>query len=139
LNDLRRDPRIQGYVKILNHISDADLIRFYQNAYFTVYPSLYEGWGLPVAESLAMGKFCLASDATSLPEVGGDFLEYIDPWDVPKWANRLKWYFDHPEEVAKKSSIIIEKYKPTPWFDVAAQILTRADRLKNSHSSTLVP
>jgi len=129
LSDIRLDPRTQKYIKILNCVEDSDLVRLYQNAYFTVYPSLYEGWGLPVAESLAIGKFCLASNATSIPEVGGDFLEYIDPWDVPRWAERLQWYFDHPELVNDLSSRISREYEPYSWGETASHIISKAQHL----------
>ena len=67
LADLRFDPRTQGLIKLLHNVTDADLAHLYQQAMFTAFPSLYEGWGLPVAESLAAGKFCLASRAASMP------------------------------------------------------------------------
>lgn len=129
LSDLRLDPRSQPYIRILNHVSDSDLARLYGDAYFTVYPSLYEGWGLPIAESLAHGKFCLASDAGSIPEVGGDLVEYIDPWDVPRWAERLGWYFAHPEEVERRAGAIRLGYRPTAWMDTGAAVLRAADDL----------
>ena len=106
LSDLRLDFRIKPYVKILNHVSDGDLALLYQYAEFTVFPSLYEGWGLPIAESLAFGKFCLASNAASIPEVGGALVEYLDPWDLPAWAERLKWYFDSPRRGCRKESTL---------------------------------
>jgi len=121
--DLRLDPRIQPYIRILNHVTDTDLVHLYRNAYFTVYPSLYEGWGLPVAESLAYGKFCLAANSASLPEVGGDLIEYLDPWDVPLWAERLRWYIEHPAELAEAERRIRDDYHPASWADCAASIL----------------
>jgi len=132
LNDLLLDFRIKKYIKILSNITDNDLIKLYQKAYFTIYPSLYEGWGLPIAESLTVGKFCLASNTSSIPEVGGDLIEYLDPWDVSKWAERLKWYFDHPGEVDEKSSRICSEYKPTFWKDTAAHIIETSRQL-NAH------
>ncbi|MCI0481492.1 MAG: glycosyltransferase family 4 protein, partial [Candidatus Dadabacteria bacterium] len=65
---------IREVILVLSHVTDAELSYLYRHALFTVYPSLYEGWGLPVAESLAYGKFCIASSASSLPEVGGRFV-----------------------------------------------------------------
>lgn len=121
--DLRLDPRILPYIRILNHVTDADLVHLYRNAYFTVYPSLYEGWGLPVAESLAYGKFCLASNSASIPEVGGNLIEYLDPWDVPKWAERLLWYIEHPTELADAEQRIRTQFKPASWAECAASIL----------------
>lgn len=123
LADLRLDPRIQPYVHILNHVTDADLVHLYRNAHFTVYPSLYEGWGLPVAESLAYGKFCLAANSASIPEVGGDLIEYLDPWDVSVWADRLRWYLQDPHALAAAELRIRSDYQPASWSACAASIL----------------
>ncbi len=129
LSDIRLDPRVQGRIRVLNHVSDQDLNRLYQHAYFTVFPSLYEGWGLPVAESLAHGKFCLCSNTSSLPEVGGDWVEYLDPWDVPAWVDRLRHYIAHPEEVAKRNAQIVAGYRPCLWRETSADIYTHALRI----------
>ena len=123
LADLHYDPRITGRIKVLNHIADPELRLLYNHAYFTVFPSLYEGWGLPVAESLAAGKFCLASDSASIPEIGGELVEYIDPWDIHKWASRLLWYFNNPDEVLKREILIKSSYRPTTWTDTSLEIL----------------
>jgi glycosyltransferase involved in cell wall biosynthesis len=58
---LEAEPDVARYVTLLHHVSDNDLAVLYQKSLFTLYPSLYEGWGLPVAESLAYGKVCIAS------------------------------------------------------------------------------
>lgn len=131
LADLNFDPRIHGLVKVLTNVSDTDLMWLYEHALFTVFPSLYEGWGLAVAESLANGKFCLASNAGSLPEVGGDLIEYIDPWDVPQWAERLKWYLDHPEELRKREGRIEAEYAAPTWENTARTVFARATALRD--------
>jgi glycosyltransferase involved in cell wall biosynthesis len=124
--DLRYDPRITNLIRVLNHVTDTDLTLLYRQSLFTVFPSLYEGWGLPVAESLTAGKFCLASKAASIPEVGGDLIEYIDPWDVPLWSQRLRWYFDHPEELAERENQIQQRYAPVTWSGCASSIMAHA-------------
>lgn len=129
LSDLRLDPRIQPYIRVLNRVSDSDLSFLYEHCEFTVFPSLYEGWGLPVAESLAYGKFCLASSATSIPEAGGDLIEYLDPWDVPAWTERLQKYCSHPEVVAEKEAKIRLEYRPTGWDETGAFVLAAAKQL----------
>jgi glycosyltransferase involved in cell wall biosynthesis len=129
LADFQFDPRIQSYIRMLNHISDNDLAYLYRHAEFTVYPSLSEGWGLPVAESLAHGKFCLASNKASIPEVGGDLIDYIDPWDIRAWTEKLKRYFDHPELVAEKEAKIRLKYHATTWNETSTFILEEAKKL----------
>lgn len=126
LADLRFDPRTKDLIRMLNHVADADLARLYGRTLFTVFPSLYEGWGLPVAESLAAGKFCLASSAASIPEVGGGLIEYVDPWDIPAWAERLRWYFNHSDALAEKERQIRQAYQPTSWPMCAQGVMAHA-------------
>ncbi len=124
--DLRFDPRTKDLIKLLHHVNDTDLARLYQHALMTVFPSLYEGWGLPVAESLATGKCCLASGVASIPEVGGDLVEYVDPWNVPAWSERLLWYFNNPSLVADKEARIKESYQPMSWPKCAEDVFSHA-------------
>lgn len=70
---------IAGKIVHIEQASDAELTDLYRHCSFTVFPSLFEGWGLPVGESLWMGKPCVCSGTTSLPEVGGDHVVYADP------------------------------------------------------------
>ena len=123
--DLGLDPRINGQIKVLTEVSDAELSWLYRNSLFTVFPSLYEGWGLPVAESLTAGKFCLASNAASIPEVGGDLIEYLDPWDVPLWAERLRYYIENPEFVEQAETLIRKKYTIYTWAEASRDVFSR--------------
>ncbi|MCP8467866.1 glycosyltransferase family 4 protein [Pseudomonas sp. ZM23] len=136
LNDLRLDERIKGHIEMRTNVTDEELNGLYGNALFTVYPSLYEGWGLPVAESLAHGKFCLSSDAASLPEVGGEFVEYLDPLSVPAWAERILFYARHPEELARKEQVIATRYVAPSWSDTARSIFDKAHELANQSAPT---
>jgi glycosyltransferase involved in cell wall biosynthesis len=63
-------------------VADDDLPALYAGARLFVYPSLYEGFGLPIAEAMACGVPVVSSNASSLPEVGGDAVLYFDPRDV---------------------------------------------------------
>jgi len=130
MSDIQLDPRIKSYIFILNEVSDSDLTRLYKNSLFTVYPSLYEGWGLPVQESLAVGKFCLASNAASIPEAGEQFVEYIDPWNVQEWANRLYWYIENEHEIANKEANIKASFLPQEWSHTASYIISTAKLLR---------
>jgi glycosyltransferase involved in cell wall biosynthesis len=71
-----------GKVTHLSGLSDAEIAALYRHCRFTVYPSLSEGWGLPVGESLWMGKPCVCADNTSLPEVGGNWVSYFEADDL---------------------------------------------------------
>lgn len=69
-------------VRVIDMPSDSELAWLYSNCLFTVYPSFVEGWGLPVGESAWFGKYCIASNASSIPEVCGSLVEYVDPADT---------------------------------------------------------
>jgi glycosyltransferase involved in cell wall biosynthesis len=75
--------------KLLGYASDAALTELYRRCAVFCYPSLGEGFGLPVLEAMAAGAPVLTSDVSSLPEVGGDAVEYADPHKVPSIAAAL--------------------------------------------------
>lgn len=71
--------RLKGRVFFTGHVPDHDLCAMYSGASALVYPSLYEGFGLPVVEAMACGCPVICADAASLPEVAGNAALYIDP------------------------------------------------------------
>lgn len=71
-----------GWVEIVEGPSDRELDWLYSHCLFTAMVSYYEGWGLPIGESLAYGKTAVVSQTASMPEVGGDMVVYCDPRDV---------------------------------------------------------
>jgi glycosyltransferase involved in cell wall biosynthesis len=76
---MKRTNWLEGLVHLVERPSDAELSYLYQNCLFSVYPSLYEGWGLPIGEALWHGRAVAASGTSSMPEVGGDLALYFDP------------------------------------------------------------
>jgi glycosyltransferase involved in cell wall biosynthesis len=73
----------------LSAIPDGDLVLFYNRAALFVFPSLYEGFGLPVLEAMACGTPVVCSDAASLPEVAGDAALRVSPLDEEGWAEAM--------------------------------------------------
>jgi glycosyltransferase involved in cell wall biosynthesis len=74
----------------LGYVSDATLAELYRRCAVFCYPSLGEGFGLPVLEAMAAGAAVLTSRISSLPEVGGDAVDYVDPHDVASIAGGLR-------------------------------------------------
>lgn len=116
---------LAGRVVHLQGIMDSDLQLLYQNCLFSLYSSLYEGWGLPVTESLALGKFCLASLNSSIPEAGKGFAEYLPPQDVSAWAHHIYLYATSSEARAQKEAAIRTAYQAPRWQDTARQLVGR--------------
>jgi glycosyltransferase involved in cell wall biosynthesis len=83
-------------VRMLGPVDDADLPLLYTLATATVYPSLYEGFGFPVLESLACGTPVLTSNTSSLPEVAGDLCVLVDPADVGSIAAGIERLLSDP-------------------------------------------
>jgi glycosyltransferase involved in cell wall biosynthesis len=81
---------MQDQVRFLDFVDDADLPALYNLASAFVYPSLYEGFGLPVAEALACGTPVVTSAVASLPEVAGDAAILVDPLDTAGIAEGIR-------------------------------------------------
>lgn len=69
-------------IEYLGYVSDADLLRLYSSAYAFVFPSRYEGFGIPPLEAMSMGCPVLAAKIDSVVEVCGDAALYFDPYDA---------------------------------------------------------
>jgi glycosyltransferase involved in cell wall biosynthesis len=111
---LTRDPEVRERVQILGGVDDRRLLWLYRNCRFTLFPSVCEGWGLPVAESLRHGKLCIASSTSSMPEVGGDLVEYASPFDPRGFLDLVCRYLD-PRRLAEREAAIRAGYRPQGW------------------------
>lgn len=132
LKDIELDPLTHDLIVQLNHVSDADLAHLYKSSLFCVFPSLYEGWGLPVAEALSFGKAVICSDQGSLPEVGADLVTYVKPWDPQAWADKIYLLFTMDSERIKIEERVKNSYRPRGWVDAATQVKNEIDKLTKS-------
>jgi hypothetical protein len=108
------DPYFRKKISILDNVTDNRLTELYKASLFTVCPSYYEGWGLPVRESLSYGKVTLSSDTSSLPEAGGDFADYFSPNNPEALLTLIKKYLD--DDTRTKRQIYIDKnYQHCDW------------------------
>jgi glycosyltransferase involved in cell wall biosynthesis len=109
-------------VIVLNNCDDEILQALYFRCLFSVYVSCYEGWGLPVGESLWCGKPVLSAKATSLPEVGHDLVDYVDPTDEPALVAAIeKLAFDDSYRIGRAQSISQAKLRD--WNDVSTNLI----------------
>lgn len=80
---------VEGQVVMTGYASDDELIWLYRNCYANLYPSLFEGFGLPVLEGMQFGAPTLTSNSSSIPEVAGDAAVMLDPEDTEGWAQSM--------------------------------------------------
>ncbi len=121
-NLLRATGNLGGLVEIIPSPSDTELDWLYRRCLFLAMPSLYEGWGLPVGEALSYGKTAVVSNVSSLPEVGGDLVEYCDPHSIDSIAEACLGLIRDP---ARRQALEerIKSAKLRSWSDVAADLL----------------
>lgn len=81
VKDRIKELRVEEYFEFLDHIDNKDLLSLYDNAIATVYPSMYEGFGIPLIESLYRNTPVITTTASSLPEAAGPGAIYIEPGD----------------------------------------------------------
>jgi glycosyltransferase involved in cell wall biosynthesis len=84
------DHRLDGRVRLVGRVTDGELAQLYSSCRAFVYPSLYEGFGLPVIEAMACGAAVIASQTSSVPEVAGGAAFLVDPTDVTSLADALQ-------------------------------------------------
>ena len=118
----RTDPLTREHVVIVPKCDDGQLRWLYESCLFTVYPSHYEGWGLPIAESLAFGKPCIASNTSSMTEIAADLTLMADPCDAPAWLDLVERLLD-PEFRSTLEGRIRRQFRRTSWDDTTDQIV----------------
>lgn len=116
-NEIENDPQLRANVMILSGVDDAKLAALYKQAKLVAYPSHYEGWGLPVAEALAHGRVCLASNASAIPEIFDLGLDSIAPDDVPQWTSRILFYLQSEAARSAREQELQAQYHPRSWDD----------------------
>jgi glycosyltransferase involved in cell wall biosynthesis len=77
-------------IEFLGRVDDEELIRLYQNAYAFIFPSFYEGFGIPPLEAQACGCPVLASDRASIPEILGNSALYFNPFNVNEMIQAME-------------------------------------------------
>lgn len=103
--------------------TDEEVSWLYANCAFSIFPSLYEGWGLPILESLSFGKYCLAADNTSLPEAGQGLAFHADANDEAAWLAELRRVITEPGYLDAATARIQERFVARSWDDVGAELL----------------
>ena len=123
MRQINNTQNLGGKLVLVENPSDAELAALYQGCLFTLFPSFYEGWGLPVTESLAFGKPCLIADRTSLPEAGGSLARSFDPDNLHDAYAAVEAVVMDPAGLAAWEARVRREFRPVPWSETAASLL----------------
>src|SRR5688500_3758797 len=107
--------KLHKHVRFLGYLSDETLAVLYRLAAAFVFPSLYEGFGLPPLEAMASGTPVVTSNVSSLPEVAGDAAVLVDPYDVDSIVEGLRRVLDDPAFAAELGRRGQERAREFSW------------------------
>lgn len=108
-------------IHFMDFIDDQELVYLYNAASLLCYPSLFEGFGLPVLEAMACGTPVITSNISSLPEVGGDAARYIDPDNIEDISNKITQILTDQIVLKAMSKKSLKQAKKFSWEKCARE------------------
>lgn len=126
---------LNGRIHIVHDLTDAELNAVYEKSLFTVFTSFVEGWGLPVGESLLHGTPCVASNTSSIPEVGGDFVDYVDPNNLSDGIGVFRLLIEDRTYTESRRQNIKLNFVAREWSEVTEDFVARVAYFASSPAS----
>jgi glycosyltransferase involved in cell wall biosynthesis len=123
MQQIANTDNLGGKLLIIEGPCDVELAALYGGCLFTLFPSFYEGWGLPVTESLAFGKPCLIANRTSLPEAGGNLVRSFDPDNLHDAYAVVRQTIEDPAGLAQWEAQVRREFKPVSWSETVDALL----------------
>jgi glycosyltransferase involved in cell wall biosynthesis len=113
---------LENKAKFPGYTEDLELSVLYSSCFAFVYPSFYEGFGLPVLEAMSCGAAVITSNTSSLPGVGGDAVRYIDPKSKENLIREMAFLTNYPQKRQEYQNLSRQQAKKFSWHQ-AAKIL----------------
>jgi glycosyltransferase involved in cell wall biosynthesis len=110
-------------VRLLGHVAQEALPAIYQGATLFLYPTLYEGFGLPVVEAMASGVAVITSNTSALKEIAQSYAYLVDPLDIPAMAKAIAQCMTDPEHRAALARLGQRRAEDFRWERTARQTL----------------
>ena len=129
LGELMDSLGLRDRVFFTGFVPDEDLPMLYGVARAFVFPSLYEGFGLPPLEAMACGCPVISSHAASLPEVCGEAVLYVDPYDIHDIAAKLRKFMDTPHLAERLAERGLRQAEIFSWDRAATSIGNRMEQI----------
>ncbi|HEX5002723.1 MAG TPA: glycosyltransferase family 1 protein [Bacteroidia bacterium] len=119
-------------IALTGYVPEQELQSLYSNALATIYPSLYEGFGFPVAESLSCGIPVITSDNSSLSEAGGAGALYFNAADTQALSDLMLKIVQQPELRNRLSEKGLQHVKQFNWDQFGKELLTKLEQLQST-------
>ncbi len=119
----------QSGVRWLGYVDEQELVELYRHATALVFPSRYEGFGLPVLEAMARRTPVIAANASSIPEVARDAAILIDPDDVAALSEAMRRIAEEPGLASRMVQRGVEVVKSFSWDETARATVAAYDKL----------
>jgi len=114
---LDNSSKFRGHVTELNRCTDADLAQYLASAQALLFPSLAEGYGLPLVEALAAGVPVIASDLAALREIGRDIPTFLSPFDEASWHDTILEYAAPNSSIREEQLGRMNGFQAPKWAD----------------------
>lgn len=124
---IRTDARVAGSLILVGGVTDGELDLLYRGAAFCVYPSVMEGFGLPVVEAFSRGKAVLVSAGGALAEVAKDLSPALPADDGEAWCEAFKRWMGDPALRHAYESAIRERFRHPSWDEACASVFDAID------------
>lgn len=120
---VKNDRVLSRFVRVIKDASDYELQWLYENCEFSLFPALYEGWGLPVAESLKAGRPCISSNTSSMLEIAPGLTVFASPYSVEEWVGAIGELLFEVGKLETLTEKVRSQYVPTAWAVTASAML----------------
>jgi glycosyltransferase involved in cell wall biosynthesis len=122
-----KDLGLRDHVRLVGYIDHHEMPLFYSACSLFIFPSLYEGFGLPIVEAMACGSPAITSNISSMPEAAGDAAALVDPYDYEEIERNIRKILTNPTLAEEMVGNGLTHCKKFSWRNFAQEIMNTPD------------